>query len=78
MKKFFVIGNPIEHSLSPILHNYWIKINGIDLYKSPEKLEGVIGFVPQDDLLIEELTVFENLFYNAKLCFGNYEDQWES
>jgi ABC-type multidrug transport system ATPase subunit len=51
-----------------------IKINGIDLYKSPEKLEGVIGFVPQDDLLIEELTVFENLFYNAKLCFGNYED----
>ena len=25
MKKFFVIGNPIEHSLSPILHNYWIK-----------------------------------------------------
>jgi ABC-type multidrug transport system ATPase subunit len=51
-----------------------IKINGIDLYKSPEKLEGVIGFVPQDDLLIEELTVFENLFYNAKLCFGNYSD----
>ena len=51
-----------------------IKINGIDLYESPEKLEGVIGFVPQDDLLIEELTVFENLFYNAKLCFGNYND----
>jgi shikimate dehydrogenase len=25
MKKFFVIGNPIEHSLSPKLHNYWIK-----------------------------------------------------
>ena len=52
-----------------------IKINGIDLYKSPKKLEGVIGFVPQDDLLIEELTVFENLFYNAKLCFGNYDDE---
>ena len=30
MKKFLVIGNPIEHSLSPILHNYWIKINEID------------------------------------------------
>ena len=29
MKKFLVIGNPIEHSLSPALHNYWIKINGI-------------------------------------------------
>ena len=24
-KKFLVIGNPIEHSLSPKLHNYWIK-----------------------------------------------------
>tara|TARA_X000001036_G_scaffold328537_1_gene307174 strand:+ start:414 stop:1208 length:795 start_codon:yes stop_codon:yes gene_type:complete len=29
VKKFLVIGNPIEHSLSPALHNYWIKINGI-------------------------------------------------
>ena len=25
MKKYKVIGNPIEHSLSPTLHNYWIK-----------------------------------------------------
>jgi ABC-type multidrug transport system ATPase subunit/predicted RNA-binding protein Jag len=31
--------------------------------------------VSQDDLLIEELTVFENLFYNAKLCFGNLPDE---
>ena len=30
MKKFLVIGNPIEHSLSPKLHNYWIKNNKID------------------------------------------------
>ena len=30
MKKYLVIGNPIEHSLSPKLHNYWIKINKID------------------------------------------------
>ena len=30
MKKFLVIGNPIEHSLSPKLHNYWIKSNNID------------------------------------------------
>ncbi len=29
MKKFLVIGNPIEHSLSPKLHNYWIKQNNI-------------------------------------------------
>ena len=28
-KKFLVIGNPIEHSLSPELHNYWIKKNNL-------------------------------------------------
>jgi ABC-type multidrug transport system ATPase subunit len=46
-----------------------VLINGTNLYKSKEKLEGVIGLVPQDDLLIEELTVYQNLYYNAKLCF---------
>ena len=30
MKKYLVIGNPIEHSLSPKLHNHWIKKNNID------------------------------------------------
>ena len=30
MKKYLVIGNPIEHSLSPKLHNYWIKKNKIN------------------------------------------------
>ena len=30
MKKYFVIGNPINHSLSPKLHNYWFKENKID------------------------------------------------
>ena len=30
MKKFLVIGNPINHSLSPKLHNYWIKKNGLE------------------------------------------------
>ena len=30
MKKYLVIGNPIEHSLSPILHNFWIKKHGIN------------------------------------------------
>ncbi|MBN2682420.1 MAG: ATP-binding cassette domain-containing protein [Bacteroidales bacterium] len=49
-----------------------IKINGLDVYKDKSKLQGVIGFVPQDDLLIEELTVWQNLFYNAKLCFSNF------
>ncbi len=46
-----------------------ISINGYDLYENKNDLKGVIGYVPQDDLLIEELTVFQNLYYNAKLCF---------
>ena len=52
-----------------------VTINGIDIHHEKEKIEGVIGYVSQDDLLIEELTVYENLFYNAKLCFGNLNDQ---
>jgi ABC transport system ATP-binding/permease protein len=46
-----------------------IFINGINLYQQKDKLHGIIGLIPQDDLLIEELTVFQNLYYNAKLCF---------
>lgn len=50
-----------------------VLINGIDIHKNPEKVEGVIGYIPQDDLLMEDLTVFENLYYAARLCFGQYE-----
>jgi shikimate dehydrogenase len=39
MKKFLVIGNPIEHSLSPTLHNYWIKNNGIEAIYDKQKLD---------------------------------------
>ena len=49
-----------------------IKINGYDIATEKEKLQGLIGYIPQDDLLIEELTVYQNLYYNTKLCFGNY------
>ena len=38
MKEYFVIGNPIEHSLSPELHNYWLKRNNIDASYGKEKL----------------------------------------
>lgn len=48
-----------------------ITINGYDLYKDKEKLKGVIGYVPQDDILNEELTVYENLAFNARLIFSN-------
>jgi ABC-type multidrug transport system ATPase subunit len=52
-----------------------VKINGINIHTEKNKIEGVIGHVSQDDLLIEELSVFQNLFYNAKLCFGNKPDK---
>ncbi|MCK5171707.1 MAG: ATP-binding cassette domain-containing protein [Bacteroidales bacterium] len=52
-----------------------ILINGIDLHKEKDKLEGIIGYIPQDDLLIEELTVFQNLYYNAKLCFNDKTEE---
>jgi shikimate dehydrogenase len=39
MKKFLVIGNPIEHSLSPTLHNYWIKNNGIEAIYDKQRLD---------------------------------------
>ena len=38
MKKFYVIGNPIEHSLSPKLHNHWFKINNINAIYDKKKL----------------------------------------
>jgi shikimate dehydrogenase len=39
MKKYLVIGNPIKHSLSPQLHNYWIKNNNINAIYDKEKLD---------------------------------------
>jgi ABC transport system ATP-binding/permease protein len=48
-----------------------VRINGISIFASGTELEGVIGYVPQDDLLVEDLTVFENLYYAAALCSGD-------
>ncbi len=50
-----------------------VRINGIDIYKRSKEIEGIIGFVPQDDLLIEDLTIYQNLYYAAKLCFDKTE-----
>src|SRR6056297_4243587 len=52
-----------------------VQINGINIHTEEEEIEGLIGHVSQDDLLIEELTVFQNLYYNAKLCFDNYSEE---
>ena len=50
-----------------------IAINGHDI--SEQKAKDLIGFVPQDDLLIEELTVYQNLYYTAKLCFASLSEE---
>ena len=52
-----------------------VTINGVDIHHDKGQIEGVIGYVSQDDLLIEELSVYQNLFYNAKLCFGSLNDR---
>jgi ABC-type multidrug transport system ATPase subunit len=52
----------------------WIFINGHDIYLEKHTVQGLIGYVPQDDLLFENLTVYQNLYYNAKLCFGNFSN----
>ncbi len=49
-----------------------ITINGHDISEPTAK--DLIGFVPQDDLLIEELTVYQNLWYTTKLCFEGMSD----
>ncbi|MFP4605215.1 MAG: ATP-binding cassette domain-containing protein [Bacteroidales bacterium] len=65
--------NIINGNLTP--DNGSIKINGYDVHKNIDKLKGLIGYVPQDDLLFEELTVFQNLYYNARLCFDTYHSE---
>jgi len=49
-----------------------ITINGHNISEPAAK--ALIGFVPQDDLLIEELTVYQNLWFTAKLCFEGMSD----
>ena len=55
MKKYLVIGNPVEHSLSPQLHNYWIKENNIDAVYDKKQLnkndiEKVINEIKNDKI----------------------------
>lgn len=52
-----------------------IYLNGYELYAEADKVKGLIGYVPQDDLLLEELTAYQNLHFNARLCFGGYNEE---
>ncbi len=51
-----------------------VLINGVNIHTEADKVEGIVGYVSQDDLLIEDLTVFENLLFNAQLCFSDLSD----
>jgi ABC-type multidrug transport system ATPase subunit len=51
-----------------------VNVNGINLYENKLIHEGMVGNIPQDDLLIEELTVYQNLYYNTKLCYGELDE----
>lgn len=48
-----------------------VTINGVDVHTQADSIRGVVGHISQDDLLIEELSVYQNLYFNAKLCFGD-------
>ena len=52
-----------------------VRINGVDIHREKNKIEGVIGYVPQDDLLMDDLTVFQNLYFAAKLCFSQLQKE---
>ena len=52
-----------------------VTINGINIHTDPDNVNGVIGYISQDDLLLDDLTVFQNLALNARLCFDHYSDQ---
>ncbi|MBQ3635566.1 MAG: ATP-binding cassette domain-containing protein [Bacteroidales bacterium] len=62
-------ANVISGMARPVSGNVYI--NNIDIYEDPDAVKGIIGFVTQDDILIEDLTVYENLYYNARMSFDN-------
>jgi len=65
--------NLLNGKIKPATGNLYI--NGYDIHNDSEEIMGLIGYVPQDDMLIEELTVYQNLYFNARLCFGNYTEE---
>ncbi len=66
MKKFFVIGNPIDHSLSPKLHNFWFKKNRIEAIYEKKSLEE--KEIPK---LIDSIRNFEISGANVTVPFKN-------
>ena len=80
MKRHLIIGNPISHSMSPKLHNYWFKQNNIDaIYEKAqpeeEEIEKILQQVKSNSIWGMNVTVpfkkkvipfIENLSETAK------------
>ncbi|PKP38995.1 MAG: ABC transporter, partial [Bacteroidetes bacterium HGW-Bacteroidetes-15] len=64
--------NLLNGNLKPL--NGEIFINGYNLHKDKDDLKGIIGYVPQDDLLVEDLTVYQNLYFGARFCYSEKTD----
>ena len=66
MKRYLVIGNPIDHSLSPKLHNYWFNINKIDaVYEkkliNEKEIKGIVKKIKMGEINGANVTVpFKN------------------
>ena len=68
MKRFFIIGNPISHSLSPTLHNYWFRKYNIEAeYGLLEAKEDEIKNVMNRILKKEVLGINVTLPYKQKV-----------
>ena len=48
-----------------------VYVNNIDIYENPDAVKGLIGFVSQDDILIEDLSVYDNLYFSARMSYDN-------
>ena len=67
MKKFYVIGNPIDHSMSPTVHNYWFKKNSINaVYEKrlteKNEIEKIILIKVPSQIYKELRKIFVSLF----------------
>ena len=62
MKRHLIIGNPISHSMSPKLHNYWFKQNNIDAFyekvqPEEEEIEKILEQVKSNNIWGMNVTV---------------------
>jgi ABC transport system ATP-binding/permease protein len=65
--------NVLNGSLAP--SGGEVLVNGIDIHREKDSIRGLIGYVSQDDLLIEDLTVYQNLYYNTRLCRSHFTEE---